>query len=143
MNYRLLAQSALFLALACPAASRAELPTVTVRVTNVASTSGTVEVSIFDSEETFLRRPYLQRSGKVTENGRFETVFAALPAGDYAVVVVHDANDNHQFDQGILGFGSEDYGYSNNVRTWFFRPDFDDVKFTLDNTPVLVEIDLD
>jgi len=102
-----------------------------------------VEVSLFDSAESFLKEPYLQRSGKVDGNGEFEAVFAALPAGDYAVVAVHDANDNGKLDTGFLGFGAESYGYSNNVHPWFGRPDFDDTKIRLDEDSVVVEIDMD
>jgi len=143
MKYTLLAHAALFLALLSPSTLMAELPGVTVRVTNFPTTSGTVEVSLFDSAESFLVAPYLQKSGKVDESGNFETRFVSLPAGEYAVVVVHDANDNGQLDRGFLDIGGEDYGYSNQVKPWFGRPDFDEVKFVFDETEVVVEINLD
>jgi uncharacterized protein (DUF2141 family) len=77
------------------------------------------------------------------EDGTFVTRFSAVPEGDYAVVVVHDANDNEQLDTGLLGFNSEAYGYSNNVHPWFGRPSFEDVKFSAGAEEVVVEIDLD
>ncbi|MBT8047460.1 MAG: DUF2141 domain-containing protein [Xanthomonadales bacterium] len=126
-----------------PAVAAAELPGINVRVKNVSVSTGTIEVSLFNSAETFMREPFLQESGPVNENGAFETRFVAIPDGEYAVVVVHDANDNGRLDTGFLGFGSEDYGFSNNVRPWFGRPGFDQVKFTVDRPGITVEVDLD
>jgi uncharacterized protein (DUF2141 family) len=77
------------------------------------------------------------------EEGQFEVEFSGLPDGEYAVVVVHDANDNGKLDSGFLGFGGENYGYSNNVKPWFGRPDFEDAKFTVDQPETVVEIDFD
>jgi uncharacterized protein (DUF2141 family) len=138
-----LALAALFLAVTIPVTTWAQLPGITVQVINFPSTSGTVEVSLFDSADTFLVNPYLQQSGTVSEEGTFVTRFSAVPEGDYAVVVVHDANDNEQLDTGLLGFGGEAYGYSNNVHPWFGRPSFDDAKFSAGTEEVVVEIDLD
>lgn len=133
----------LFLAALIPAISWAELPGITVQVVNLPSTMGTVEVSLFDSAENFLVTPYLQQSGHPDENGSFQTRFSAVPEGDYAIVVVHDANDNEQLDTGFLGLTGEAYGYSNNVNSWLGRPDFADAKFSMEDTEVTVEIDLD
>lgn len=132
----------LILAMLNPVMLMAELPGVTVQVSNFSTTEGTVEVSLFDSAESFLVKPFLQHSGKVAENGTYSTRFASLPEGEYAVVVVHDANDNGQLDLGFLDFGGEDYAYSNQVRPWFGRPDFDEVKFAVGDTDVVLEIDL-
>jgi uncharacterized protein (DUF2141 family) len=143
MKYTSLAHVALFLALLNPATLMAELLGVTVRVINFPTTSGTVEVSLFDSAESFFVEPFLQKSGKVDESGSFEIRFVSLPAGEYAVVVVHDANDNGQIDPGFLGIGGEGYGYSNQVKPWFGRPDFDEVKFVFDETEVVIEINLE
>jgi uncharacterized protein (DUF2141 family) len=138
------AQTALMAAgLMAPAAVLAELPGVKIIVKNFSATTGTVEISLFDSAATFMQEPYLQESGTVDASGFFEVEFVALPEGEYAVVVVHDANDNGKLDNGFFGFGSEDYGFSNNVRPWLGRPGFDAVKFRVDRPGVVVEIDLD
>jgi uncharacterized protein (DUF2141 family) len=121
----------------------AELPGINVRVSGLSSGMGTVEVSLFNNAEAFMKEPYLQESGKANEDGVFETEFVSLTEGEYAIVVVHDANDNQKLDRGYFGFGAEDYGYSNNVRPWFGRPDFDQAKFTVDQPGTVVEISLD
>ena len=83
----------------------------------------------------------LWQSGKADEYGNFESEFVGLPEGEYAVVVVHDANDNGKLDNGFLGFGGESYGYSNSAQPWFGRPDFEDVKIMVDQPGTMVEID--
>jgi uncharacterized protein (DUF2141 family) len=143
MSFIKYAQFTLFLSLLSPALARAELSVVRVLASNLSSVTGTVEVTLFDSAESFLKEPYLQQSGKVGEDGSFEVEFVELPEGEYAVVVVHDENDNGKLDSGFLGFGGENYGYSNNIRPWFGRPDFEDAKFTIDQPETVVEIDFD
>jgi uncharacterized protein (DUF2141 family) len=136
-------QLVFFILLLSPALALAELPSVRVVVSSLSPATGTVEISLFDSAESFMIEPYLQQSGTAGEDGRFETEFVSLPDGEYAVVVVHDANDNGKLDSGFLGFGGESYGYSNNARSWFGRPDFEDAKIVVDQPGTLVEIDFD
>ena len=137
------AQFTLLLSLLSPALALAELSGVRVVVSNLSPVTGTVEITLFNSAESFLKEPYLQQSGKAGEDGSFEVEFVELPEGEYAVVVVHDENDNGKLDSGFLGFGGENYGYSNNVKPWFGRPDFEDAKFTVSQPETVVEIDFD
>jgi uncharacterized protein (DUF2141 family) len=136
-------QLVFFILLLSPALALAELPSVKVVVSSISPATGTVEISLFDSAESFMIEPHLQQSGTAGEDGSFETEFVSLPEGEYAVVVVHDANDNGKLDSGFLGFGGESYGYSNNARSWFGRPDFEDAKIVVDQPGTLVEIDFD
>jgi uncharacterized protein (DUF2141 family) len=136
-------QFLLFISVLSPALALAELPSIKVMVSNISPVTGTVEVSLFDSAESFLKEPFLQESGAAEEDGTFETEFVGLTEGEYAVVVVHDANDNGKLDNGFLGFNGESFGYSNNLKPWFGRPGFEKVKITVDLPGTLVEIDLD
>jgi len=131
------------LALVCPGAAFAALPALSVHVTNALPNIGTVEVTLFSSEEAFLKQAYLQQSGEASESGELIAEFAGLEEGEYAVTVIHDENGNQAYDPGVLGFGKEGLGYSNNVRPWFGRPDFDDVKFSVKSESTTIEIRLD
>jgi len=126
-----------------PVLALAELPSIKVQVFDATPATGTVEVTLFNSAESFMKEPYLQVAGPITEDGSFEGQFIGLVEGEYAVVVAHDANGNGTLDAGFLGFGGERYGYSNNVRPWFGWPDFEDAKFTVDSAETLLEISLD
>ncbi len=120
----------------------AELSSLKITVTEATTTTGTIEVTLFDSGESFLKKSFLQQGGKVDENGLFVAEFAGLEEGEYAVVVVHDENDNGAFDSGFLGFGGESLGYSNNVRPFLGRPDFDEVKLSIGPGQTEIEISL-
>ena len=126
-----------------PTLALAEQKTITVRVYGVQPASGTVEISLFNSPENFMKEPYLQESVLVGEDGLIEAEFPDLVDGEYAVVVVHDANDNGALDRGFLGIGGEGYGFSNDTTHWFGWPDFDDASFTVEGAETMVEITLD
>jgi len=116
---------------------------LTVLVHGLKTKSGTVEVSLFDTADSFLKTPIVQQSVTVEENKEISTSFVDLLVGDYAIVVVHDENDDGVLDTGILGFGGESYGYSNNVKPWLGRPDFEAVKFTVSEEDLEIVISLE
>ena len=127
------------LGLAAPGARGAEL---TVEISGAVADTGQVEVSLFDSAETFMKEPLLQQSGRPDADGQLRIVFAALPQGDYAVVAVHDEDANGRLDSGFFGIGGEAYGFSNEVRPWFGWPDFEQASFRLDGD-LRIELRLD
>lgn len=129
-------------ALLAAVATQAPAAELTVAVTGAASTGGTIEVSLFDSAEGFMREPFLQQSGPPGEDGRFETVFVAVPEGEYAVVAVHDENGNGALDGGFLGIGAEGYGFSNGAWALFGWPGFEKAAFRVDGD-LSIEVSLD
>lgn len=143
MRFKRFLRSVVLTTALCPAAAFSESPQIDVEVLNLEPATGTVEVSLFDSADSFLVKPLRQQSGKAGENGTFSTSFDDVPKGDYAVVVVHDANDNNTLDLGFLGFGGECHSYSNDARPLLGRPAFEDAKFTVGNTPLSITIDCD
>jgi uncharacterized protein (DUF2141 family) len=120
----------------------AALPALTVVVSGLEPATGIVEVSLFDSADKWRKEPYLQQKGPTLDSGTFETTFAALPEGEYAVIVVHDANGNEKLDRGFLGLFGESYGFSGDAGGWFFQPSFDRAKFEFRNDKT-IEIQLD
>jgi len=121
----------------------AELPGVKLLVTGADPATGTIEASLFNTAESFLVEALLQESGEVSEDGSFEAEFVALNEGEYAIVVVHDANDNGVYDAGLFGFGGEAVGFSNDASSWFGRPSFDDARFVVDQAGQTITINLD
>ena len=126
-----------------PFTARAELASLHVTVNGLEPTTGTVEVSLFNSEASFLKTPDLQQSGQVNGQESMSFSFAGLVEGDYAVVVVHDENDNGLLDTGFLGFGGESYGFSNDAVGWFGQPSFDQASFTVGKENLDIVINLD
>ena len=147
MPLKKLIGSVLFLCL-FPIAGQAEFLKLTVNITGIEPTEGNLEVSLFDSDENFLKKPWSQKSGKIAEDGTSTVSFSALPAGEFAVVVVHDANGNNRLDNGFLGFGAENYAYTENpenarwYRFLFGKPAFEEAVFEMTES-MEVTIDLD
>jgi uncharacterized protein (DUF2141 family) len=58
-------------------------------------------------------------------------VFEDLHPGKYAVAVILDENKSFDMDKNIVGFPTEQYGFSNNAREQFSAPSFQKASFDL------------
>lgn len=116
-------------------AASAPLPaqghTLAVVVDGVANTRGVVGVLVFksaqgwpeDNASAFRSKAVPAQIGTVTIS------IADLPPGDYAVVVLHDENQNRQLDRNWLGEPKEQWGMSNNPAAHFSAPSFSQARF--------------
>lgn len=86
-----------------------------VRIDNPPA-EGAVVAWLFDSPNTFvdLRDPV--RVVVLSNRGKTPTQIKDLPAGEYALVVFHDANSNGLMDKNFIGIPREWLGFSN--RYW-------------------------
>lgn len=128
---------------AFPVLAQADLAKIELTVTGIDPAGGSLEVSLFNSEETFMKEPMAQQTHGVGDRTEVTVTFSALAEGNYAIVVVHDENDNKTLDSGFLGFGGEAYGFSNNVHPWFGWPSFKDATIEVGVENVATEIKLD
>jgi uncharacterized protein (DUF2141 family) len=92
---------------------------------------------VYESEDTVW-------IGKVLPivNKQVIVVIDSLQYGEYAVRVFHDENKNEIIDTNILGIPTEDYGYSNNVSSWFGPPSWDRAKFIFNKPEMTIEIEV-
>jgi uncharacterized protein (DUF2141 family) len=126
--------------MALPAAPRADDASkaagIKVEVTGLRSDNGKLGCSLFNSEEGFPRdgSKVFHHMWAPIKNGRGECFFSGVPAGDYAVTIFHDENNNGKFDMNWMGMPLEGYGFSNNIKPRFKAPDFDECKFHYDGT---------
>ena len=65
------------------------------------------------------------------KGGRIQARFEGLAAGEYAVAMYHDENNDTQFNKGIFGIPKEGYGVSNNVVHKLRAPNFEEARFQL------------
>lgn len=112
-------------------AVRAE--TLTVVIENVEVAEGTIMLQVMAGESEFAgeSRPIaslMQRAqvGELT----FST--SSLPAGQYAVRIMHDRNDNRELDSNFVGMPTEPWAFSNNATGSFGPPGWEQVKFSLE-----------
>jgi uncharacterized protein (DUF2141 family) len=125
-------------AVSCASASAAEL---TVRVQDARSAEGSIMVAIYDSADSFLKRP--ARTARIAAvAGTVDVLIKDLPAGEYGVALFHDANGNGRMDSNVMGIPSEDHAFSNNARGTMGPPKFEQVKFSVPATGATTSVSL-
>jgi len=108
-------------------ASNAGAASLTVDITDVAASTGTIGIQLVDSKAVFDGggKPVAARQIKASGANMVSVTFEELKPGKYAVMVMHDENDNGKLDSNILGIPKEGYGFSNNPNV-MRRPTFDE-----------------
>lgn len=117
----------------CASAEAPAGPRLRVEVTGARRAAGNVTVTVYGPRpEAFLaRRAYLSRQRIPLRAASAEACFALSAAGDYAIAVYHDENDDHDFNRNLIGMPAEGYGFSNDAPTTVGLPDFADVRFSV------------
>ena len=115
---------------------------IIVTVDQINSSDGTIKVSIFNSEEEFLGKPFLRKSLEAS-TGQLRFEFDEVPNGEYTISIYHDENSNGELDTNFIGIPSEPYGISLDGKSMFGPPNYKDAKFTLNNESTSLIISLD
>jgi uncharacterized protein (DUF2141 family) len=106
---------------------------IIARISNVRNDKGVCQVCLYNNAASFNGDggAPVQCVQSVVKASQSEALFENVPAGVYAVMVFHDANNNRKLDQGFLGIPKEGYGASQNKLPFASAPSFDDNKFSL------------
>lgn len=110
--------------------SQAHAADLSIRVDGVRRAQGVVRVALFDSADRFLKRPLQAESAPAVE-GSTTLEIKDLAAGDYALAVYHDANDNGKLDQNMMGIPVEATGFSNDALGNMGPPAFEAARITV------------
>ncbi len=105
-----------------------------VTVNNVKTIKGDLLVAVYDKEEHYNTNTHwvAVKKLKVAETS-IVLDFPDLPAGNYAVKLFQDENENGQIDKNFMGIPTEPYGFSNNGGS-YGPPSFDEAKVAVDET---------
>ena len=103
---------------------------LTVKISGLKSNTGLVQVGLFNSEGTFLKKAYKGVSSEIKSNGATVT-FLNIPMGKYAISAYHDKNSNSKLDTNFIGIPKEDFACSNNAKGTMGPPKYEDAKFDL------------
>lgn len=103
--------------------------TLTVVVENVLSNEGSV-LSALHTEETFMKADGINMKIDKAEKGELVLTFNNVEPGTYAIMSLHDANENGRMDFEANGMPKENYGMSNNPML-MGPPTFEAVKFSV------------
>ncbi len=104
---------------------------ISIRVTNLRSNKGEVLVSLFNSPDGFPSRPEKAfRIARVDIRDQEAILqFEHIPAGSYAIAVLHDENGDRKMNINRLGLPREGFGFSQNPAIIFGAPSFKKASF--------------
>lgn len=91
------------------------------------SDAGKILVLVFKDPAGFpdqIEKSFKQLTLK-PKNGKSEFQLDDLPAGKYAITVLHDEDDNGIMTTNFVGLPEEKYGFSNNPKIYFGPPSFE------------------
>jgi len=103
--------------------------TVTVTIENVLSDGGTI-LGGLHTTDTFMKGPGVLNAMEPAKAGEVTLTFENVQPGTYAIMVMHDANDNKQMDMDANGMPQENYGMSGEPNP-YGPPTFEGAKFEL------------
>lgn len=104
-----------------------------VEVEGLRSDRGHLLAALYDRPDGFPREGKPAHQAKATiKGGRASVDFADLPAGSYAVAVLHDENDNGELDSNWVKIPKEGFGMSRFDKLKMSAPSFDDSKIEFD-----------
>lgn len=104
---------------------------LTINVTNLTTTEGTVMVQIMQGEAQFNGEEPSIASMMSRATDEEMTFSTRLPAGEYAIRVMHDINNNGEMDSNFVGMPTEPWAMSNNAKGNFGPPRWEEAKFEL------------
>ncbi|AXT19575.1 DUF2141 domain-containing protein [Flavobacteriaceae bacterium AU392] len=113
---------------------------ITVIVNNVLNSKGKVLFSLH-SETTFMKGAGIQNSQSEIKDGKATITFKNVKPGEYAILVLHDENENNRMDFEPNGMPIEHYGVSNNNLA-FGPPIYSEAKFKVENDNLNLSIKL-
>jgi uncharacterized protein (DUF2141 family) len=104
---------------------------LTIQVTDIRTADGVVKVSLLDSAAGWDNQaPPVAANGARPSGGEATIAFRDVKPGSYAVMVMHDENDNGSLDTNFIGMPKEGYGFSNNPDV-MRRATFEEARFTV------------
>ena len=118
------------------------MSSLTVTIGNIEKEEGQIIISIFDNEDDFPIKGKEMKFVVIENINKSDTsVKIDLPAGEYAIALLHDLNLDWECNFNWIGIPTEGYGFSQNVRPIIKVPGFNETKFLLDGE-LSMEIDL-
>jgi uncharacterized protein (DUF2141 family) len=111
---------------------------ITVTVDNVKNNTGKVAFALH-TKDTFMKGNGIMSAETEIKDGKVTVTFENVQPGEYAIMALHDENENKRMDFRENGMPLESYGMSNNVMS-FGPPIYDDAKFKLEDKDLELNI---
>ena len=116
-----------------------------VNISGFPSSDWFAMVALNNSEESYKggENEAIAKTKTMVVDQKVQVIFTNLPYGSYGVSIYHDENSNGEMDKNMMGIPKEAYGFSNNAKGFFGKPDYKDVKFELNSAEMQIVINLD
>ncbi len=100
-----------------------------VSVSNLENSNAPIYFAIYQDDKFFLKTDKMYKGLRVSPKGSTQPkVKISVPAGEYALAVYQDINENGKLDLNFLGIPTEPYGFSQNFKPRLSAPNFSDIK---------------
>jgi uncharacterized protein (DUF2141 family) len=104
---------------------------LTLEVDQITKTKGVVMIALYNSSDSYKSDTNVFKGQKIAVTKNTLAVnFGDIPAGDYAIKLYQDENENGVIDTNTIGIPTEGYGFSNNGGA-MGQPSFDEAKFSV------------
>ncbi len=114
---------------------------IEIKVQGLKNPVGKMSLCLMNNEEQFLDECF-QGSHEPIESESFTYTFENVPAGDYAISLFHDEDENGELNMGrFIPIPAEKYGFSNNPSKMFGPPKYENCLFTV-NKDITLTIEL-
>lgn len=110
-----------------------------VMVKNIKSAKGAIYIAVYDNAEDYMENRFAEAIAPVEAEGELEAELK-VPFGKYAVTIFHDKDDSGELNTNFLGIPKEPYGFSNNPKSSFGPPSFEQSLFTFSEDGQRIEI---
>ena len=116
---------------------------LTTTITNIKEIKGNIEFGIYDDPEVFLSdTEQYEVIYMPVDQKTIVIIIDSLPKGTYAISLMHDLNNDGEMESNFFHIPKEPYGFSNNFRPRFSKPDFEDCQFYYNGESLELSIEL-
>ncbi len=113
-------------------AGQKNLGNLLITINGFENSNGIAKLALVNSKENYnASEPFQGFNYNITD--KVVNTEIQLPYGEYAIKVYHDENGNDKMDKRMFGIPIERYGFSNNARSAFGPPVYQEAVFTIDS----------
>lgn len=112
--------------------------TVTITVTDLRNAKGVVRACMTDNVKVFPKCREDPKSFRAVVDATAPVTFKFehVPAGSYAIALLHDENNNGKADRALMMMPKEGYGFSRDAKVKMGPPSFASAAFEVGSQPL-------
>lgn len=114
--------------------------TLILTVEGVRSDKGQLRAQLLTRKATDAAAETVGYAVEAARPGKVTMTFSNLPAGDYAVQLFHDENDNGKVEMNLAGIPTEGFGFSNIPQVQGGIPPFERMKVAVAGTVTVTAV---